>query len=75
MTDSSPRNYVHAEVLGGVQRRRRWAPEEKLRIVEETYLPGMSVSHVARLHGVAPNQLFGWRRQAESGAICNACAG
>lgn len=35
MTDSNPRNYVHAEVLGGVQRRRRWTPEEKLRMVEE----------------------------------------
>lgn len=34
MTDSSPRNYVHAEVFGGVQRHRRWTPEEKLRMVE-----------------------------------------
>jgi len=75
MTDSTPRNYVHAEVLEGVQRRRRWAPEEKLRIVEETYLPGMSVSHVARLHGVAPNQLFGWRRLAENGALTATRAG
>jgi transposase len=51
MTDSNPRNYVHAEVLGGVQRRRRWTPEEKLRMVEETFLPGNSVSLVARMHG------------------------
>ena len=69
MTDSNPRNYVHAELLGGVQRRRRWTPEEKLRMVEETFLPGNSVSLVARMHGVAPNQLFGWRRQAASGAL------
>ncbi|SKB67695.1 Transposase [Sphingopyxis flava] len=69
MTDSNPRSYVHAEVLGGVQRRRRWTPEEKLRMVEETFLPGNSVSRVARMHGVAPNQLFGWRRQAASGAL------
>jgi transposase len=39
MTDSNPRSYVHAEVLGGVQHRRRWTPEEKLRMVEETFLP------------------------------------
>ena len=58
MTDSNPRSYVHAEVLGGVQRRRRWTPEEKLRMVEETFLPGNSVSRVARMHRVAPNQLF-----------------
>ena len=36
-----------ADVLG-VERRRRWTPEEKMRIVEETYLPGNSVSLVAR---------------------------
>ena len=42
MTDSNPRSYVHAEVLGGVQRRRRWTPEEKLRMVEETFLRGSS---------------------------------
>ena len=66
---------MHAEVLGGVQRRRHWTPEEKLRMVEETFLPGNSVSLVARMHGVAPNQLFGWRRQAASGALTATRAG
>ena len=28
------------EVITSVQRRRRWSTEEKVRIVEETYLPG-----------------------------------
>lgn len=27
MTDSNPKVYVPAEVLGGLQRRRRWTPE------------------------------------------------
>ena len=31
-------------------------------MVEETFAPGMMVSLVARRHGVAPNQLFTWRR-------------
>jgi transposase len=31
-------------------------------MVEETFEPGMTVSSVARRHGVAPNQLFTWRR-------------
>ena len=48
------------EVITSVQRRRRWSAEEKTRIVEETYAPGMSVSLVARQHGVAPNQVFKW---------------
>ncbi len=46
------------EVITSLQRRRRWSAEEKAWIVQETYVPGMSVSLVARQHGVAPNQLF-----------------
>ena len=38
--------------------RRRWAASEKIRMVEETFEPGMTVGLVARRHGVAPNQLF-----------------
>jgi transposase len=38
------------EVIASVQRRRRWSAEEKARIVQETYVPGMSVSLVARQH-------------------------
>ena len=36
-------------------------------MVEETYLPGMSVSHVARMNGVAPNLLFRWRKLMTDG--------
>ncbi len=46
------------EVTKSVQRRRRRSTEEKVRIVEETYLPGNSVSRVARRHGNAGDQLF-----------------
>lgn len=51
------RTIDRVEVITSVQRRRRWSAEEKVRIVEETYLPGMSVSLVARQHGIAGNQL------------------
>src|SRR5215212_6121360 len=57
------------EVITSVQRRRRWSTEEKVRIVEETYLPGNSVSLVARRHGIAGNQLFTWRRLMAQGAL------
>src|SRR5579863_4313448 len=50
------------EVITSVQRRRRWTASEKVRMVEDTFEPGMTVSLVARRHGVAPNQLFTWRR-------------
>jgi Transposase len=36
------------EVITSVQRRRRWPTAEKIRLVEETMQPGMSVSYVAR---------------------------
>jgi transposase len=63
------------EVITSVQRRRRWTPEEKIRMVEETYLPGNSVSLVARQHGIASNQLFTWRRLMAQGALAAATAG
>ena len=75
MTDATPRPYVASEVPSGVQRRRRWTPEEKVQIVEETYLPGMSVSLVARRHGIAGSQLFNWRRLMAQGALTAAGAG
>ena len=71
MTGSTDR----VEVITSVQRRRRWSAEEKTRIVEETYAPGMSVSLVARQHGVAPNQVFKWRQLYAQGALSAVGAG
>lgn len=71
MTDIPPR----VEVVTSVQRRRRWSAAEKVRMVEETFEPGATVSLVARRHGVAPNQLFTWRRLAAQGALTAAAAG
>lgn len=63
------------EVITSVQRRRRWSAEEKAAIVQETYAPGVSVSFVARRHGIAPNQLFTWRRLHAEGALTAVGAG
>ena len=52
------------EVFTGAGRRRRWSSEQKARIVSETYETGETVSAVARRHGLTPQQLFGWRRNA-----------
>jgi len=57
------------EVFDGPKRRRRWTATEKLFIVQETYEPDATVSLVARRHGVAPNQLFRWRKLASQGAL------
>jgi transposase len=66
MTSSSPHR---VEVITSVERRRRWAPAEKKAVVDETYQPGMSVSYVARKHGISPSQVFYWRRRMEDGAL------
>ncbi len=57
------------------QRRRRWSPGEKAELVRLTYEPGMSVSLVARQHGVAASQLFTWRRLEREGALTAVGAG
>jgi len=68
-------NIDRVEVITSAQRRRRWSAEEKARIVQETYAPGMSVSLVARQHGAAPNQVFTWRRLYAEGALSAIGAG
>ena len=57
------------EVITGRERRRRYRAEEKVRLVEETVKPGMTVSAVARLHGVSPSLPFGWRRRMAEGGL------
>src|SRR6266404_1448561 len=71
MTNSTNR----VEIITSVQRRRRWTAPEKVRMVEETFEPGMTVSLVARRHGVAPNQLFTWRRLVAQGSMTAAGSG
>ena len=57
------------EIITGRERRRRYSAAEKIRLVEETAQPGMTVSAVARLHGVSPSLLFGWRRRMAEGGL------
>lgn len=60
------------EVISGTGRRRRFSDDDKARIIEETLAPGAVVSEVARRHGITPQQLFGWRRQARQPTASNA---
>ena len=47
--------FSKVEVITGVARRRRFPMEQKLAIVAETMQPGMSISYVARQHGLSPS--------------------
>jgi transposase len=56
------------DTYGGKHRRRnkRWPEAVKREIVAATRLPGSSVSMVARKYDVNANQVFRWRRIAET---------
>jgi transposase len=62
-----PINTTRVEIVTSHERRRRYSAEQKLQLVEETMAPGMTVSAVARLHGISPSLLFGWRRRMAEG--------
>jgi transposase len=57
------------EVITGTGRRRQFTEDFKARIVEETLTPGAVVSDVARQHGLTPQQVFTWRRQARQPVV------
>src|SRR3981081_740182 len=64
---------MRVEVLGGIERRRRWSQDDKTLIGEETLAPGAQVTEVARRNGVAASVVFTWRRQArtvEKAGVC-----
>ncbi|EAQ33865.1 hypothetical protein NB311A_09586 [Nitrobacter sp. Nb-311A] len=63
-----PQDLHRLEVITGTGRRRRFSDDDKARIIEETLVPGAVVSEIARRHGLSPQQLFGWRRQARQPA-------
>ena len=60
-------NADRVEVLSGIQRRRRYTLDQKMAVLAEAAQPGMSISYIARKHGIAPSLLFGWRRRMTEG--------
>jgi len=60
-------NVDRVEVLSSIQRRRRYSLDQKLAVLAEAAQPGMSISYVARRHGISPSLLFGWRRRMSEG--------
>jgi transposase len=62
-----PNDTTRVEIITGHERRRRYTANEKLTLVDATMQPGMTVSAVARLHGVSPSLLFKWRQLMSQG--------
>ena len=57
------------DIRVGVERRRRWSHDEKLRLVRETLEAGAIIAEVARRNEVSSSLLYVWRRQALAGLI------
>ena len=56
-------------MIAGPTGRRSWPEGVKARIVAESFEAGARVNEVARRHGVAPQQLTAWRRDARKGRL------
>jgi transposase len=54
--------YQRLEVITGTARRRSYSDEEKLRLIDEAFRPGVTASEVARRHGINVGLLYRWRR-------------
>ncbi len=57
------------DIRVGVERRRRWGREEKLRIVRESLAPDAVVTEVARRYEISTGLLYTWRRPALAGLL------
>ena len=57
------------EIITGVERRRRWRDEEKLRILAELDEPGVRFNDVARRHDVSRGLLWQWRDAQRRGKL------
>lgn len=51
------------EILTGVERRRVWTDEDKLRILEEVDASRSGVAEIARRHDILPQQIYTWRKK------------
>jgi transposase len=71
MMDTISKHHSTAIAVARSERktRRYYRREQKLRIVEESFAPGASVSVLARKHDINANILFAWRRQYKRGQL------
>ncbi|MBV8056988.1 MAG: transposase [Deltaproteobacteria bacterium] len=57
------------EIITGVERRRRWSVEDKLRIVAETEAPAGRIAEIARKYEISRGLLWNWRNQVRRGQL------
>ena len=57
------------DIRVGVERRRKWSRDDRLRIVQETLADGAVVAEIARRNEVASSLIYTWRKQAFAGLL------
>ena len=62
-------NGIEHTVVVVEQKRKLYTAQRKLELVRLTYLPGNTVSSVARSYGIAPALLFRWRSLDKQGGL------
>ncbi len=50
-------------VYSGVERRRRWSDEARVKILSEAFAPGANIAQVARRYDVSTGLIYTWRRK------------
>ncbi|MEJ2626787.1 MAG: transposase [Pseudolabrys sp.] len=75
MVEPETASVQRLEVISGSGRRRSFSDDFKGRVVEETLAPDAVVSRIARRHGLSPQQVFTWRRQAREASLPSAAEG
>lgn len=58
------------DVLGAVERRRRWTDAEKFAVVCEVGRHGASVTQVAQRHDLRRQQIHAWRHDLRKKGLC-----
>jgi transposase len=70
-------NRPQIEVLSAADgdRRRSWSDDDKLRIVEESFIGDRQAAATARRHGICRSLLTTWRRHYRNGELGSSCPG
>jgi len=61
---------MRGDVLGAVERRRRWTDAEKFAVVCKVGRHGASVTQVAQRHDLRRQQIYAWRHDLRKKGLC-----
>ena len=67
--NSKSGRHQRIDIRVGVERRRKWSRDDRLRIVQESLADGAVIAEVARRNEVASSLIYTWRKQALAGLL------